>query len=227
MNGTWKENISGYDRKSNFRKKHTRKHTLNDKAKWHIKNETYSNSSQKDTGVCRIEGEVEITQNMVKNKKQLYVDVWTIDVDNYDRSKCNVFLSDIIQGCFEGNIKTAFNHHGRWYDIYTYEFICGSVKELNKIDTIYLDWDESLPEMVRERGYCSTSSNEIIYLYGKPLPVDWHNIFGFWSTKGRGYAQKKVNSMDRQRVRNYIARENWDEDVKTHSLSKSIAWEIY
>lgn len=227
MHGTWKENIDGYDRKGNRRKRHTSKHTLNDKAMWHIKNETYNRKNSIDTGAARVEGGVIVTQDMVKNKKHLYVDVWTVDVDNYDRNECGVSIGDIIDGCFEGNTKTAFNYRGGWYDIYTQEPIQGCVKELNKIDTIYLDWDESLPDIVEKRGYYGYSTEETIYLYNKPLPVDWHNIFGFWSTKARKYAQKKVNHMDRQRVRDYLAIGDWDEDVKTHSLSKSIAWEIY
>jgi len=231
MNGTWKENISGYDRKSNKRKKQTRKHLLKDKAKYHITHSEYYGRKNKklsnNPNVCYIEGAVEHTPSMVKNKKELYVDVYTIDVDNYDRTECNVTLTDVIRGCFEGNTKIAFNHHGRWYDIYTYEHIRGAVKKLTKIDTIYLDWDESLPDMVEDCGYYASATIETIFLYGKPLPVDWHNIFGFWSTKARKYAQKKVNSMDRQRLINYISEGDWDKDVKTHSLSKSIAWEIY
>jgi hypothetical protein len=163
---------------------------------------------------------------MVKNKKELYVDVWNIDVDNYIRpNDCNFQYE--YDGFFDGNNRTAFEYHRNWYDIYTHEPIEGKIKTLNKIDTIYIDWDVKEPKMVENTYFMIPSTTETIFLYNKPLPVDWNKIFGFWSTKARKYAQKKVNKRDRQRVREYISRKDWDKDVKTHALSKSIAWEIY
>jgi len=229
MNGTWKENISGYDRKGNKRRKQSRKHTLKDKAKWHIKHTIYSKqTNNKLSNKTYIEGNVEFIPAMVKNHKELYVDVWTVDVDNYDYSKTldeYCFLPPA--GYFEGNNKIAFEYNNAWYDIYTHTYIKGIIKPLNKIDTIYLNWDENKPKIVEYKGYCGVDTKETIYLYNKPLSVKFWNIYGFYSTKARKYAQKKVNHIDRQNVRTYISESNWDKEIKTHALSKSIAWEIY
>jgi len=68
---------------------------------------------------------------------------------------------------------------------------------------------------------------EKLFAYGKPLPEDFWNQYGFWATKARKYAQKYASSMDRQNIRKFITKGDWDAEVKTHALQKSIAWEIY
>lgn len=68
---------------------------------------------------------------------------------------------------------------------------------------------------------------ERLFAYGKPLSVNFWHEFGFWSTKARKYAQKKAHHMDRQNIRTYISKGEWDKEIKTHALSKSIAWEVY
>jgi len=226
MNGTWKENIAGYS-KDCRRKKQTRKHTLKDKAKWHIKHSEIRWKIKKSSSRTKIEGDIKCNFDNLKVKKELYVPVFVIEVDNYKYSKT---LGDDYkvkpEGFFEGNTKQAFRYRNDWYDIYTYKKIEGIIKPLNKIDTIYIPWDENLQDTENKNG-CRISTTKTIFLYGKPLCVNYWNEYGFWSTKARKYAQKKANSMDRQRVRNYIAEGDWDKEIKTHHLSKSIAWEIY
>ena len=229
MQGVWKENVSGYDRKGNKRKKQNRKHLLKDKAKWHIKHTIYNKQiASKKSNRTYIEGDIDFTPPMVKNNRELYVDVWVVDIDNYNYSKSlGEYCFIIPDGHFEGNNRTAFEYNNSWYDIYTKKIIKGIIKPLTKIDTIYLDWDENKPKIVEYHGYCGAATKETIFLYGKPLPVKFWNIFGFYATKDRKYAQKKVNHIDRQNLRTYIAKGDWDVEIKTHALSKSIAWEIY
>jgi hypothetical protein len=64
-------------------------------------------------------------------------------------------------------------------------------------------------------------------MYGKPLCVDVFNMYGFYSTKRRKYAQKVVNKAERRFVKTFIKNGDWDKPIKTNSLSKSIAWEVY
>jgi len=226
MNGTWKENVAGYS-KDNRRKKQTRKHTLKDVAKWHIRHSDAGYRKKKTTPSIRVEGGIETTLAKVPVKKELYVSVYIVDVDNYDYElKADAGIFGVAHGFFEGNNKTAFKYKNRFYDYYTKEPIEGIVKVLNLVDTMYLDWDEGETKYERD-GWCSASSTETLFLYGKPLPVDYWNIFGFWSTKGRKYAQKKANRADRMAIKTWIENKDISKEVKTHALSKSIAWEIY
>jgi len=226
MNGTWKENVGGYH-KDCKRKKQSRKHTLKDKAKWHIRHSGigYRNTIPKNTPT-KIEGDVVITPRKILRKKELYVDVYVINVDDYNYIE--ILGEDFCvppQGFFEGKTKIAFKYNNNYFDIYTKEIIIGLIKPLSKIDTIYLDWDEE-DTYITERVY-KPSIKETIFLYGKPLPKKYWNIFGFWTTKARKYAQNKAHRMDRRNTKTFIKKGDWDAEIKTHCLSKSIAWEIY
>jgi len=227
MNGTWKENIAGWNLKDCKRKKQTRKHTLKDKAKWHIKHSDIGWKAKKGSSRTKIEGAIEYIPDTVKVKKELYVPVFVVDVDNYNYTET---LGDDYrvkpEGFFEGNNRTAFRYRNAWYDIYTYEKIEGIIKPLNEIDTIYLPWDENLQD-TEDRSYYRASTTETVFLYGKPLPVDFWKIFGFWSTKGRKYAQKKANRADRMAIKTWLGNKDISKEIKTHALSKSIAWEIW
>jgi hypothetical protein len=229
MQGLWKENVGSWNNKDSKRKKQNRKHTLKDKAKWHISHSS-NWRNKKESPSTSIEGDIEITEDMVKVKKELCVGVYIIEVDNYNYSKtlgkCFGVLPD---GFFEGNTKTAFKYHNRYYDIYTKELIKGIIKPLNKIDVMYLDWDKDLPD-VEERVWklaTKPDTRTTIFLYGKPLPVNYWHIFCSYSTKTKKYAQKQVNRMNRQRTREFISKAEWDKDIKIHTLSESILLEIW
>jgi len=64
------------------------------------------------------------------------------------------------------------------------------------------------------------------FIYNKPLS-SWKRMTFFNDGKRRKIAQKHAHSMDRQNIRKWIHDEDWDAEVKTHALSKSIAWEIW
>ena len=227
MKGTWKENVGGYA-KDNKRKKQSRKHSLNDSAKWHINHsKEWRIKERKISSAIRIEGAIEIIPDTVKVKKELYVKLYKVDVDNYDYEKSDYLGGILPAGFFEGNVKLAFKYKNRYYDFYTKEVMEGVISPLSWIDTIYLDWDESLPKEKKDRSYWSRAdSTETLHLWGKPLPVDYWCIFGCYSTKRRKYAQKKVNGIDRMNVKTFIRSADWDKEIRTHALSKSIAWEI-
>jgi hypothetical protein len=221
MKGTWKENVGGYT-KDNKRKKQSRKHTLKDCAKWHISH-TDSYREGKESPSTILNGDVEIQGKTIPAKKQWIINIYSIDVDNYNYKEKTP--DDVFEGFFEGNNRVAYEYHGKFYDIYDNSEIQGKIKILNLIDTEYIDWDKDLPD-IKERVW-KPATKTTIFLYGKPLPADYWNMFGFYSSRARKYWQKAVNKMDRQRVREYISNEDWDIDVKTHALSKSIDWEIW
>ena len=213
MQGIWKENISGYTKDSK-RKKQSRKHTLKDKAKWHIKHTQYSRKGKCESNKTFVEGDILVVPDQIKQHKELYINICLISViyDTFDFSY--------------SKIKLVFQYRNDYYDFYTKELITRSTDLLTVLDIMYLDWDEDL-ELIDRPGYYGSSTRETLFLYGRPLPVDYWNMFGFYSTKDRKIAQKKANSMDRQRVREYISKFDWDAEIKTHALSKSILWEIW
>jgi len=226
MQGTWKENIQGWNTKDSKRKKQSRKHTLKDRAKWHIKHTRWNRNQ--DSAATYVEGSSKKEIYLVENRRQFKVEVWTIDVDNYDYKKTlkSIRFRRVPEGFFKGNTKIAYEWRGFWYDYYTAKPYRGLIKKLNKIDEEFVEWDKHIPKY-EEVEFELGAEVETIYLYNKPIPVDYYNMFGFYTTRRRKFVQKMVNKMDRARVREWVSRENWDTEIKTHALSKSIAWEIY
>jgi len=64
------------------------------------------------------------------------------------------------------------------------------------------------------------------FMYGKPLPSwRWYRFYD--DGKRRKYAQKLANRMDRRNIKAWINKKDISIPLKTHHLSKSIAWEIH
>lgn len=68
--------------------------------------------------------------------------------------------------------------------------------------------------------------NQKEFLYGKILP-DWKRWTFYNDGKRRKHGQKLVNGILRASVRNWITKEDWDAEIKTHAYSKSISWLIH
>ena len=64
------------------------------------------------------------------------------------------------------------------------------------------------------------------FIYGKPLP-SWKRMTFFNDGKRRKIAQNHANRMDRRNIKAWINGRDISKPVKTHALSKSIAWEIW
>lgn len=66
------------------------------------------------------------------------------------------------------------------------------------------------------------------FMYGKPLLEDWWNIYGrMWSTRRRKWCQSYANSKDRRIVRDWIIVGDYDIEMNTHELSKTIDWLVW
>ena len=63
------------------------------------------------------------------------------------------------------------------------------------------------------------------FIYNKPLPR-WKRRTFYNDGKRRKIAQNRANRMDRRNIKHWINKGDFDSEVKTHALSKSIAWEI-
>jgi len=64
------------------------------------------------------------------------------------------------------------------------------------------------------------------FIYGKPLE-SWKRMTFFNDGKRRKYAQNRANRMDRKNIKAWINKHDISKPLKTHALSKSIAWEIW
>jgi len=208
MKGLWKEKISGYNFKGDKRKKTKRKHILKDNIKYHIK---ANNHDRKN----RLNVEDYIYTVKRKNNKELFVKLSLI---SYEKYKNDFFY-----------IKNtlAFLYKGNWYDYYTKEILKGSfINELYFIENIYLDWDNCLDKYIEKR-YSVYGTKVNYFLYGKPLPKDFYNMFGFYSVRRKKYIQTNANRKDRRLLKQWLSNNDFDKPIKTHALSKSIAWEVW
>ncbi len=67
--------------------------------------------------------------------------------------------------------------------------------------------------------------NQKEFFYGKILP-DWKRWTFYNDGKRRKDGQKLVNGIERASIRNWIAKQDWDKEIKTNPYSKSIVWLI-
>ncbi len=64
------------------------------------------------------------------------------------------------------------------------------------------------------------------FIYGKPLE-SWKRMTFFDDGGRRKYAQNRANRMDRRNIKAWIKGKDISKPLKTHALSKSIAWDIW
>jgi hypothetical protein len=225
MNGLWKENLSGYDRKGNKRKKHTRKHTLKDKVKPLIKKFYYKDI---DNDVIHNDANrFEYVKPKKTFKQSGWVETWRVRVERIISWRKPSYDSVYLIRNWSENIRTAYNVNGIWYDEYSHEKIDGDIVPLHFLFKEEVEYDEPI-EIKKSYGWKPSFENEI-FIYGKPLCEDWHNQYGFWSTRRRKYAQTYANRKTRAKAKNWLNKKDWNQEteIKNHSLEKSIAWEIY
>ena len=67
---------------------------------------------------------------------------------------------------------------------------------------------------------------ESAFIYGKPLE-SWKRMTFFNDGKRRKYTQNRANRIDRRNIKAWINKHDISKHLKTHALSKSIAWEIW
>ena len=228
MNGTWKENVSGYDRKCSKRKRQTRKHTLKDKAKALIRRFKFNDI---ENDVIRYETKLEYTSDESIIKKSGWVDEYEIEVSTIVDTK---IINDVTLDNCTCSLKTAYLENDSWYDVYTNELIVNNARKNSKSKVriiCFLGKKEKIfnkPKIIKnyffKDKYILTSNT---FIYNKPIPKNFWHIYGFYSSRARKHIQRRVNHIDRQRLKMYLTKGDWDLEIKTHALSKSIAWEVY
>jgi hypothetical protein len=239
MNGLWKENVSGWNHKDTRRKKQSRKHYIKDKGKAIYLKFGRNGKHTADKNVFRIENEQEIIYNpyhYMDIKK--YAEVFNIEIVYYELDDNG--LEDKNKPVFK-NLNVYIDPNKNYYNDVFYEE--KSRKELDdylgliflqryeiiskkptgrKIET---NWKEIKDAYDVDKIY-SFWSTEKTYMYNTLIP-GWKVDTFFDDGKRRKIAQKKAHHKDRQNLRKYLKEGDWDKEIKTHYLSKSIAWEVY
>lgn len=206
MKGLWKENLGSWNHKDSKRKKQTRNHTLKDNIKVLTKREINYYK----------EGEVELFLPKSIYKDCGVVEVWNIMFSNYE------YLFD-----YGKSIRAYYIPQFGWFDDYTNEIIeYPFIKRMDKVDEKFIQYPK--PVLIK-RGYKKniTTFGDRVFLYGKPLPVDFWHMFGYWSTRRRKWCQTYANRKDRVIIRDWINKSDWNKEIPTHEVSKSIAWMVW
>jgi len=227
MQGTWKENIGGWNAKGYKRKKQTRKNTIKDKGRAILRNF----SEENDIRVGRKSDDTILTNSSITK----YISYHSNKVISLPKT---VKLFKIRVWIEEENDKyisypfRAYFFNGEWFDEH-------NIKVFNNIGSALIKY--SHVEKIKLIGLFNPIQNDnkkkedkisisyfaegTTYLYGKPLPdYQRYKLYGYG--KRRKIAQGIANSSDRVAIRDFISKFDWDKEIKTHALSKSIAWEI-
>lgn len=208
MTGLWKENIGGWNAKNQKRKKQSRKHTLKDKGKVLIK--AFHKGKPVDV---REEYEIEHILTDPPQKRSDWCELWSV------RKTKNHF-------CKIGKSFYAIKYGDKWFNHVTYKELPDS-REIVALDFIGKEEFEKDPvEEKSSRSYLWAATKTTYYIYGKPVEK-WKERSFYSHGHRRLDAQKKVTRRNRARLKTWISKADWDKEIKTHALSKSISWEIY
>jgi len=220
MKGLWKENISGWNSKNTKRKKQTRKHTLKDNGR--IINNLFNKKSLKTKKIFRIENKVENIMTYGEYYPKQYKEI---------KSVKTYYIN------WYGKEYEAYKFKDIWYDINTNKeikpFKISQWDEYMKqpiivkyIDTYDFDDEIGRNKANKKHDFICGNYNQKEFIYDKILP-SWKKMTFYNNGKRRKFAQKKANRRDRQYIKKWINNSDFDAEIKTHDLSKSILYEIY
>ena len=207
MNGKWKSDVSGWNHKDSRRKKQTRNSILKDRGLY------FSRKEPKES--VRLESEVEFIED-------------TIVKYGESKSIYKIKINKSYNG--EHSFRKAWYYgsgsHKEWYDAITNQPIHGWGHQIEIVEELWQEYTHYQKPRVYSSGYRGLYTKSQMFLYDKPVQ-NWKRWTFYGDGKRRKYAQKYANSMDRNNLRTWITRGDWDLEMKTHALSKSVAWEVH
>lgn len=244
MQGYWKNNVQGWDRKGNKRKKQNRNTFLKDKGRALLKTYSYKERKVNEekyrnetvmvytyTG-SRYGGDRPLPKTAGVYKVRVYFPKEGVDTYRWNWYETEDTEVVSIKAYKKGI--TAYNEH--WYEAETHKPIREfleltyrqywkiEVFEVHKLGEIELDWTKELER--RNKVHTSEIEEGTDYIYGKPVPA-WQKWTWYNDGKRRKVCQGLANSADRAAVRTYIENEDWDAEIRTHACSKSIGWCVH
>ena len=205
MQGLWKNNVSGYNKKGDKRKRQSHKKFVKDKYRSVVKKFVYGKSE--NLSVYREGSKSVFYRDAKRIPQEAYVFVWNISIGNKE--------------------KIAWEYKGLWYDDFTDERlnikVGFEVKRNFIIEQVPIEVEKQKEHPLREIKSFNIYSKKERLLYNKPFPIELERM-SFWVKKK--YSRQKANRKDRVRLRNWLANWDFDKPIKTHELSKSILWDI-
>ena len=232
MQGTWKENLSGYDRKGNLRRRHTRKHTLKDKAKALYKR---SDDIPDDIVVDYSDKYENIVDTVMKNGE--LTNIYRIRVERIYGYYTSPY-ANILSPLYSYSVKTGYLFDNYWRDWIDDSIICPIKRgtALAKIDQKFIEYTESrssqqqLFSFSKFRGplFCRGTSRDL-YIYGKPMLEKFFSLYWRGShPRRKKFLKRFIHKIVRHRAKEWIKKDEFDRSFpKNHALEKSIAWELH
>ena len=255
MKGEWKNSVSGWNNKDTRRKKQTHNHRLKDNGRLiYHKFNGWKSKLEANPDVFRTEGATEIVYTGSRYNDEIIhydAEIFYVQVSWNKVDENGEFIVDYIGSYNRKNYKKEYRYIKAYKDENTR---CGYSDENCKWRTLdgikiseYLGltnswkWEIEVTSMRRTQKRIKLCTDDIIkrkseihisdfdsgedFMYGKPLPSwRWFRFYG--DGRRRKFAQNNANRMDRRNIKNWINKHDISLEVKTHALSKSIAWEV-
>lgn len=221
MQGLWKNSVGGWNHKDSKRKTQKRKHVIRDKGRALLNVDRRRRRKDENDGCVsiRYEGEVVFTPPAKVYKQSGWIEYWNVRIGKY--GWCGAFATT-------EKVFQAVRHErgGAWCDAYTYE-VLPNQNEI--VPLILLEKEEveyTNPIDVSKSWWHRSSNDELTFVYNKPL-YDFERWRLYNDGRRRKHGQNIAHSKDRASVRKWISNGDWDAEIDTHALSKSISWWVH
>lgn len=228
MNGLWKENISGWNKKDIKRKSQKRKDTLRDKGRFILKTYNGTNSPKKDKNIFRTEKEEILYYQNKKRFVSKYGYVFKADITIPLFENGNAVKSD--WGGDETYTRSIYIYRDDNNSVWREEESNKTIKEFLDLNyyqdrrntvyqkyktnrVIYLDWESIVEKNKEIRTEDFSHYNEKDFIYNKPLP-SWKRWTFYNNGKRSKVGQMISTRKERSLLRQYISNRDWDKDVK-------------
>lgn len=243
MNGYWKNNVEGWDRKGSKRKKQNRNHFLKDNGRTILKTyDSYRGVNKVDenkfkyetTLVSTYEGSRYGSNTPLEKTAGVYKVRVYYPNENFN-AKTYSWISADNKVSVKAYKKGVNSYNEQWYEAETHlpirEFLGltyqqwwkAEIFEVRKLGEIELDWSAEVKR--RETVHIDEEGEGSIFIYGKLVP-DWKRWTFYNNGRRRKYAAKYANRTTRAKIKAWIDVADWDASPKNHALEKSIAWEL-
>jgi len=223
MNGIWKENLSGYDRKGQKRKRTTRKNIIRDKAKALIKHFDYLNvENYIDTDNYRNESLSIAVFKPIPPSKPEFADIYSIKLswEDFFSNQWSMFE----EAYFKDGLWYDINHSEVFYKHSIYSSLTSDIEIVKKLKNVQLKYNDNNDSLYKKRNIIISTGET--FIYDKPF-ASWEKWKLYSDGKRRKIAQKLAHHKDRQYLKQWVKKQDWDSNIKTHPLSKSILWEVW
>lgn len=252
MKGEWKNNVAGWNAKDTKRKKQTHNHRLRDNARvLYNKYGSFNSILTAEDDVFRSEGVFEIvyTGNRYRSDEIFWEsEIFNVQVEFNKRDENGNFIVDYIGSYNRAVYIKEYRYIKAYKDLNENEYGYSNWKTVDNINIYEFfgleeNWKTQLSVTImhktnsfaklntekaienKNKVHVSTIEYGEDFMYNKPLP-SWKIGTYYGDGQRRKFGQKIANKADRAALRNWICKKDISLEIKTHALSKSIAWYI-